>query len=349
MSCKKQGDMMETITLGSGLCCDALMIPGAVVDRMLGEANESQLKIYIYLLKNGSSGNVTISSIADYFNYTEQDVRRALRFWKCDVEDDFTEGSKARNVNDNVKADTSGGNVVTFSVRPSYSKEKLSQFALVPEVAQLLFVAEQYMGRPIKSDDIASMLYMYDEMKFAPELIEYLLEYCISNNKKNFRSIEAVAVEWKESGVTTVSDAKRLTRTIPKEMAEVLAAFGIDKSHQPIDAEIAYVRKWTEAFGYRMDIIGQACQRTIMTTGKPSFKYANSILKGWHDGNVRTVADIVAADEAFAQKRASEQQQGAKKTTARTSKKDTTSGSKFRNFKEREYDYDLLMKDLLSN
>ncbi len=71
---------MEGIALNSDLCCDALVIPGAAVERCLREANESQLKIYLYLLKNAGR-DLTVSSIADYFNYSEQDVKRALRFW----------------------------------------------------------------------------------------------------------------------------------------------------------------------------------------------------------------------------------------------------------------------------
>ena len=46
---------MDQITLNSDLCCDALVIPGAALEKCLREANESQLKIYLYLLKNGVS------------------------------------------------------------------------------------------------------------------------------------------------------------------------------------------------------------------------------------------------------------------------------------------------------
>ena len=77
---KQVTDVMDHITLSSDLCCDALVIPGAALEKCLREANESQLKIYLYLLKNGAD-NTTIDAIADYFNYSEQDVKRALKFW----------------------------------------------------------------------------------------------------------------------------------------------------------------------------------------------------------------------------------------------------------------------------
>lgn len=329
---------MDEITFGSDLCLDALVIPSAAADRMIDEANEAQLKIYLYMLKMRGREEITISSIADYFNYTEADVKRAIKFWNGKSS---CKQPKAKQ----------GDNVVAFSVRPSYSKEKLVEFTKSPDVSQLLFVAEQYMGRPFSPDDISSILYMYDEMGFSAELIEYLFEYCIGNNKKSLRSIEMVASEWKESGIKSVADAKKMTRRVPKEMSEVLAAFGYDNSHQPVDAEIAYVRKWTENYGYGMDIISQACQRTVLTIGKPSFRYANSIIKSWHDAGVKTVAEILRLDDEHRQKKVADVSEGKNvaKRAAKVPEQAKQVSQKFHNFTEREYDYSSLMKDVMEN
>ena len=322
---------MDQVTLNSDLCCDALVIPGAAVEKCLREANESQLKIYLYLLKNGAE-STTVDSIADYFNYSEQDVKRALRFWN----------GKGKTA----KSSPAGGNVVEFSQRPVYSKEKTAELIRQPDVSQLMFVAEQYMGRPIKQDEVSSILYIYDGLGFSADRVEYLLEYCIGNNKKSFRSIESVAMEWKEAGVSTLDAAKRLTRRIPSEMNAVMEALGFPKDHQPVEAEIAYVRRWTERYGYGMDIIGEACRRTVLATCKPSIRYANGILKQWHDAKVVKPEDILAVDEEFKRKNMT----GAKASgTSSKNESKKTSAGKFHNFKEREYDYDSLLKDIISN
>lgn len=344
---------METITLQGDLFCDALTIPSMAVSRMIEEANESQMKIYLYLLKEGRNCSISVSDLADHFNYSEQDVKRALRFWNTDV----SEGENQR-ING---VDSSRSNVVAFTAKPSYTKEKIADFARQPEVSQLLFVAEQYIGRPLKVEEIHSILYMYDDYGFTCELIEYLLEYCISNNQKSFKQIEETACQWKESGIASVTDAKRFTGLVPKQMNEVLSAMGLDKTtHQPIEAEMAYVRKWTEIFGYDIDIVREACRRTVSATGKANFKYANSILKGWHDAGVRTFSDILASDEKFREAKVRSQEavitrNKPEEKTARASKKTNTnmegaaSKSKFANFPERQYDYDALMRDILSN
>lgn len=344
---------MEKVTLKSDICCDALVIPGNVIDRMIKDANEAQLKIYLYLLRMGSDSNITISTLADYFNYTEADVIRALRFWNGTEEKKEEIPSKEVSVKKVESAkSTQGDNVVAFSGKPSYSKEKLQKFAKDPEISQLLFAAELYMARPLTSDDIALYLYIHEEMGFSAQLIEYLLEYCISNNKKSARNIESVACEWQELKVESVEDAKRLNRQIPSVMPKVFEAFGLDKNRQPMDQEITYVRRWTESYGYGMDIIREACQRTVMSTGKPSFRYANSILKGWHEAKVVTLADIVENDEQYRSSKVNEVSPA--KAAARPKKSDNSgsagiTNNKFRNFNEREYDYDSLMKDILSN
>ena len=128
-------------------------------------------------------------------------------------------------------------------------------------------------------------------------------------------------------------------------MKEVLEELGFPKDHQPVEAEVAYVRRWTEFYGYGMDIIREACKRTVLATGKPSIRYANSILKGWHDQDVKTPEDIIRADEEF-------RKNNMKETPSVTSKKNgskKSSPGKFHNFTEREIDYESLMKDILSN
>ena len=320
---------MDPVTLKSDLCCDALVIPGAALEKCLKEANESQIKIYLYLLKNGSQ-NPTVGTIADYFNYSEQDVKRALRFWNG-------KGSAGK--------DPAGGNIVEFSGRPVYTKDKIAQFMDKPDVGQLMFVAEQYVGRPIKSDEIATILYIYDALGFPADLVEYLLEYCISNNRKSFRSIESVAKEWKEAGVSTLTAARKLTRHVPEEMKEVMEALGFPADRQPVEAEVAYVRRWTQRYGYGMDIIGEACRRTVLATGKPNIRYANSIIKNWHDNKVKNPEDIIALDEEYHKKEMKKSSTGA----AKKESSGKASPGKFDNFTGREYDFEALMKDALRN
>jgi DNA replication protein DnaD len=95
-----------------------------------------------------------------------------------------------------------------------------------------------------------------------------------------------------------------------------------------------------------MDIIGEACKRTVLATCKPSIRYANGILKQWHDAKVKKPEDIIALDEEFRKKNVDAG--GALASSKKAESKKTTAG-KFHNFSERKIDYDSLRKDVLSN
>lgn len=62
---------------------DFTVISNKFIDEYMEDANDAQLKIYLYLMRMINADLcVSISDIADRFNYTEKDVMRALRYWE---------------------------------------------------------------------------------------------------------------------------------------------------------------------------------------------------------------------------------------------------------------------------
>ena len=78
----------------------------------------------------------------------------------------------------------------------------------------------------------------------------------------------------------------------------VLNAYGI-KGRGPAASEIAYIRKWSEEYGFALEVILEACDRTMNSIHQPSFDYTDSILKRWKDKNVRQLKDIDAVDADY--------------------------------------------------
>ena len=59
------------------------IVSNCFIDHYLADANDAQIKVYLYLLRTfGSKQATSISAIADKFNHTEKDVRRALSYWE---------------------------------------------------------------------------------------------------------------------------------------------------------------------------------------------------------------------------------------------------------------------------
>ena len=58
-------------------------ISNLFIDEYMADANDAQLKIYLFLIRMMNANLPTsVADIADKFNYTEKDVLRALMYWE---------------------------------------------------------------------------------------------------------------------------------------------------------------------------------------------------------------------------------------------------------------------------
>lgn len=368
---------MSAITLQDGRTAAASLVPDAFVDFYMPQANGEFVKIYLYLLRLAHSPNTqpTLSSLADVLSCTEKDVLRALRYWEktgllsltfdgkvlCGIslrplpETVYSENTAASEDTAAQKdADTgraslresgsepvsAGSSKAAVPDRPArLSDSRVRQLRKDnSEVQQLLFLAEQYLGRTLSPTDISRILYFYDELRFPMDLLEYLIEYCVSRGNTSLHYIEKVGLEWHRDGIQTVKMAKTRTSTWNKSYFSILKAFGI-RNRNPIPSETEFMDRWLKEYGFSQDIIAEACARTITQTGQPSFQYAEGILSNWKQEGVRTAADITSLD---AKHRELRQQKPSPAKSGRTQ-----SANRFNNFHQREYDYSQLEKQLL--
>lgn len=216
--------------------------------------------------------------------------------------------------------------------KPTYSADQLREFKNRETTAQLLFIAESYIGRPLTPAEMKSILFFTDVLNFSEDLIDHLIAYCVDRGKKDFKYMEKVAVNWAENGVTTPKQARKFSTKYDKNVYTIMNALG--KNNAPTAKEAEYITRWTGEYGFDMDIILEACERTVMATDRHRLEYAESILSSWRQENVRHKADIHKIDELYHRK----------KTVAKP-----TSNNKFNQFSQNSYDFDALEKELLSN
>ena len=189
------------------------------------------------------------------------------------------------------------------------------------DFGNLLYQTEIYFGKPLTQTDVNILLYIYNDLSFRPELLEYLVEYCVSIGKKSCRYIEAVAIEWYKNGIKTVEEAKVASKNYNSIYIAVLKQLGIPR-RVPTPTETAFIDTWYNTYAFNKSIIIEACKRAITT--KPhsaNFNYVNGILESWHKNNVHKLSDIEELDRQWAEKQK-------KKTTANK----TTSTNQFNNY-----------------
>ena len=247
---------------------------------------------------------------------------------------------------DGVQADvsqTSADSATKTNAKPArkeYSLDDIKNFRKNPDISELFFIIEAYLKHPLSSIDTNIVLYWYDELSFTTELIDYLVEYCISKGHSSFRYMDKVALGWAESKITTVEQAKENTAAHSQIYYSVMKALGIS-GRNLVESEMEYIRKWTKDYAFDNSIILDACKRTITATHQPSFEYTDSILTNWKKNNVHTIEDIKRLDDAFSK---------SKKLKLNTTDSDSqVKRNKFNNFSQRKQDYDQLEKLLLNS
>ena len=231
---------------------------------------------------------------------------------------------------------------VIYTAEPSkvsYSKEQLNGFLANDNFSMLLFVIEQYMGRPLSTKETNSIVYFYDGLKLSTDLIEYLFEYCVEHNKKSINYIEKVALSWASKNIHTIAEAKEETSNHTDYVYQIMKAFGLS-NREPAQHEKAMIAKWADTYCFDTDMIIEACNRTIKAIHQPSFEYADTILANWKNSNVSSLEDVKKADAAYAAGNNIKPKQTASSKPA---------NNRFNNFQQRDKKSDDLYNSLLSN
>lgn len=231
---------------------------------------------------------------------------------------------------------------VIYTAEPSkvsYSKEQLNGFLANDNFSMLLFVIEQYMGRPLSTKETNSIVYFYDGLKLSTDLIEYLFEYCVEHNKKSINYIEKVALSWASKNIHTIAEAKEETSNHTDYVYQIMKAFGLS-NREPAQHEKAMIAKWADTYCFDTDMIIEACNRTIKAIHQPSFEYADTILANWKNSNVSSLEDVKKSDAAYAAGNNIKPKQTASSKPA---------NNRFNNFQQRDKKSDDWYNSLLSN
>ncbi|HJC74217.1 MAG TPA: DnaD domain protein [Candidatus Mediterraneibacter faecavium] len=348
---------MKTLTLKNRFQTNATLLPNDFIDNYMADANGEFVKVYLFLLRHldDPCSSITISTIADCLNNTENDILRAFRYWEkagllCverDADGKITglELQKTARAGKPASASPKEAEVQSkpapkVSERPKAAAKAvpIDTFRAQKEIKSLLFIAEQYLGKTLTHTEMETITYFYDTLHMSADLIEYLLETCVENGHKSMHYIQKVAFSWAESGIETVSQAREQSTIYSRNCYTVLNAFGI-KNRGPAASELTYIKKWAEEFGFSPDIIEEACRRTISATHQPSFEYADKILTKWHDRNIRHLRDITSLDEEYQKEH----------TSGKTSARSRNVTRNLNNFERRSYDMDSLEEQLLNS
>ena len=234
-----------------------------------------------------------------------------------------------------------------------YTLDEIKEFRKNPDISELFFIIETYLKHTLSSTDTNMVLYWLDELHFSTDLVEYLVEYCITKGHSSLRYMNKVALGWADAGIKTVDQAKDDAAAHSQIYYSVMKALGIT-GRNLVDSEVSLINKWVGEYGFNIELVKAACSKTISAIQKPSFEYTDSILANWKKKDVHTLKDVEVLDANFAKANkasatGSSQGTNAANGSSKPKNNNSSSKNKFNNFNQRNNDYDKLEKLFLNS
>lgn len=298
------------------------------VDKYIKEANPSYIKVYLYMIRHISAGNsFSLTRISSDTGLIKSDVLSAFRYW-ADLGvisyNDDPENIQIGIINLDAQHHQKKEDSIILSSqdKDSYNKGNISQTepqgffqpnesvsasykanVVVKAIhddeklAHLFSIIQQMLNKNLSSNDYKIIYSFIDYLKLPEQVVIILFEYCISINKTNMRYIEKIAYSWADTGITTVKKAEEyINKKNDQQKTESYYKTKFKVSGRDFtDSEIKFLSSWVYDLKASEEIILAAFEKTILNTGKLSFKYMDSIIRD----EVKTPAEKNGAKSKF--------------------------------------------------
>ena len=363
---------MGQLTIYKNNYMDSTVISNLFIDEYMKDANDAQLKVYLYLLRIISSNKTTsISDMADMFNHTEKDITKALAYWEKRhlLSLEYDDQKNIVGIHLEEPEDTQTEDIVPLAPVVAMMPKPISVDPGFGQ-AESAYINTSGKNGTVPSGSAARHDYSLDEVKaFRSKdstcqlffVTEQYLQKPLSSSDMNTILFLSEGLHFSDDLIDyliqyCVDRGKKDLRyiekvavnwaqegiTTPEQAASHAHKYdkitydimkALGRSGMPTQAEVSYITRWTRELGFTFDIISAACERTVLATDKHRFEYADSILNSWHKAGVHHRNEIKTLDTRFRQTKAGK----------------TYSTNKFNQFKQNPYDFDELEKELLSN
>ncbi len=349
---------MSKITLHTKGGQQVTSVPNLFIDNYMNEANGEYVKVYLQLLRMLGQGDssFSIGNLADKLDYTEKDVHRSLNYWEkknlLKLDYDTTNQLTGIELNDlnSCSAEPVASNIPAASVSTSiqlptepreYSPAELTSFHQREEIRQILAFAPQYIKRPLTPRESNFLLFWHEELAMPVDQIDELMQYCIGSGHESFDYMNKVALEWKKRGITSLQQLSEGNDILSHSHRSIIKSLGLNRNNL-VPAELAFVDKWTNDLCFSLDLILEACDRTMLAIGQGDFRYVDGILSSWKKQGVKHIEDLASIDKAH--------NQAAERKSNRSSA--TSKPNQFNNFNQRKTEdgyYGKLVQQLIQS
>lgn len=319
---------MMSVKINLGAWGSVFAVPSRVVDEGLKFSDGVKLKVLLCLLRNADR-ELDYDSVSAATGVNVTDIPEAIEYWinagvfqrngdellpdstettAAPVDNSNKEEYPANNSAEEIKQPAAqtveqiAEDVNSAKQRFTVSRPQKPDYAFTAqrlvddeELKILVSEAQTALGKVLSNSDAATLLMLKDTCGLPLDVILMLIQYSISIDKGNMRTIEKIGVSWSDDGVNSVEAAEnkiRMARQSSKQYAIVSEAFGLRNAGSPTKKQLEYCAKWTADWKFSPEMLREAYERCVDSKGTMKFNYIDAILKRWQSSNIHTLKEL---------------------------------------------------------
>lgn len=315
---------------GSGV----LTLPAKVID-LLATASEAEMKVLLKLASCNPAEEIEPARLAAQLGMEEAAVAGAIAFWRgagiLQTEassNRVKDGSQAAAVKPaaeakeptaQVQVNTRTGKdgrrvtLVQTDDMPHYNAEEIERiFAENKELSGLIDMCQGILGKMFSPTEVNKFIVLTDYYRLDHDYIAQLCYHCKKIGKASVPYIDKMAKSlWQEGIVTAEALEERIA--LLSNAADLSNSFrqlsGAGKRNFT-EREMKFFTQWSK-WQITPELLKLAYEVTVDNTGSVSMPYINKVLSNWQDAGYQTPEAVVAAMEAYKQKKEANAKGGA--------------------------------------
>ncbi len=292
---------------------------------LLQNADENDLRILVALLMAANSAGEIPDALSpsELLDIEASAVDASLKFWRgAGV---LGNAKPTRSTQKNAekaqsdKSDASAAGTDAHRGGAVASEDKVSDYTAGEladvleqraDLAEFVDEAQRAFGKTFNAYDTNKIVGLIEQFGFEKEALLTLLVYLRGIGKNTVHYCEKFALGLYDEGYTTAEAVIVRLAQIEKSReasSKIKALFGIG-TRALTKTEKELFDRWTNTYGYGIDVITLAYEITVDSIQKPVPKYAGSILERWYSLGLKDASAITEYENA--QKAAKEPKDG---------------------------------------
>ncbi len=312
-----------SVKLNLGAWSSVFAVPSKIVDEGLKFADGVKLKVLLYVLRNAGT-DLELDDISKATGVNVTDIPEALEYWVSrdilqKTEGVFAPVNSKKEIKEapqpvekkQLSPETISQEVeekkqrfiVTKPQKPDYVFTS-QRLAVDNDLKFLVSEAQTALGKTLSNSDISTLLMLKDTCGLRPDVILMLLQYCVSIDKGNMRTVEKIGIAWADEGINSVeaADAKIARAHQTSECYSFVSRiFGIQNVGSPTKKQLEYCMRWVEEWKFSSPMLREAYERCVDSKGELKFNYIDGILKKWHAMGIKNLDELKAVESGGGQ------------------------------------------------